>query len=143
LVGAERRKAGIEVALATATWRDSRRGELPLDIITNAVVREWVSAPLSPGLAAATTRKAVFALRQSRVAAIADERIRFNPANAVLPAERQKPPSYLSHREVGRLVDEMPRNTAPSSSSARTPAFAGTSSGLRTRDIDALRSRSV
>ena len=30
LVYAERRKAEIEVALATATWRDPRRGELSL-----------------------------------------------------------------------------------------------------------------
>ena len=82
LVDAERRKAEIEVALATATWRDPRRGELslaewaqawlptrfdlrpttwarlettrqkqvlpyfgsvPLNKITNAIVREWVS----------------------------------------------------------------------------------------------------
>jgi hypothetical protein len=81
LVDAERRKAEIEVALASATWRDPRRGELtlaewaqawlptrfdlrpttwarlettmqkqvlphfgsvPLNKITNAIVREWV-----------------------------------------------------------------------------------------------------
>jgi hypothetical protein len=86
LVDAERRKAEIEVALATATWRDPRRGELslaewaqtwlptrldlrpttwarlettmqkqvlpyfgsvPLNRITNAIVREWVSTLLS------------------------------------------------------------------------------------------------
>ena len=103
LVDAERRKAEIEVALATATWRDPRRGELslaewgnawlptrldlrpttwarlettmkkqvlphfgsvPLNKITNAGVREWVSTLLSSGLSAATTRKAVFDLRQ-------------------------------------------------------------------------------
>ena len=122
LVDAERRKAEIEVALATATWRDPRRGEVslaewanawlptrldlrpttwarlettmkkqvlpcfgsvPLNKITNAVVREWVSTLLSSGLSAATTRKAVFALRQCLAAAIADERIQFNPACAV------------------------------------------------------------
>ena len=149
LVDAERRKAEIEVALATATWRDPRRGELslaewaqawlptrfdlrpttwarlettmqkqvlpyfgsvPLNKITNAIVREWVSTLLSSGLSAATTRKAVFALRQCLAAAIADERIQINPASAVpLPTERQKPPRYLSQSEVERLVDEMPR----------------------------------
>ena len=36
LVDAERRKAEIEVALATATWRDPRRGELSL--------AEWVQS---------------------------------------------------------------------------------------------------
>jgi hypothetical protein len=149
LVDAERRKAEIEVALATATWRDPRRGELslaewgnawlptrldlrpttwarlettlkkqvlphfgsvPLNKITNAMVREWVSTLLSSGLSAATTRKAVFALRQCLAAAIADERIQINPASAVpLPTERQKPPRYLSQSEVERLVDQMPR----------------------------------
>ena len=103
LVDAERRKAEIEVALATSTWRDRRRGELnlaewanawlptrldlrpttwarlettmkkqvlpyfgsfPLNRISNAVVREWVSTLIGTGLSAATTRKAVFALRQ-------------------------------------------------------------------------------
>ena len=49
-------------------------GSVPLNRITNAMVREWVSTLLSSGLSAATTRKAVFALRQCLAAAIADER---------------------------------------------------------------------
>jgi hypothetical protein len=165
LVDAECRKAEIEVALATATWRDPRRGELgpaewaqawlptrldlrpttwarlettmqkqvlphfgsvPLNTITNAMVREWVSTLLSSGLSAATTRKAVFALRQCLAAAIADERIQFNPACAVpLPTERQKPPRYLSQSEVERVVDQMPCQYRASSWSACTPDFAG------------------
>jgi Phage integrase, N-terminal SAM-like domain len=167
LVDAECRKAEIEVALATATWRDPRRGELgpaewaqawlptrldlrpttwarlettmqkqvlphfgsvPLNTITNAMVREWVSTLLSSGLSAATTRKAVFALRQCLAAAIADERIQFNPACAVpLPTERQKPPRYLSQSEVERVVDQMPCQYRASSWSACTPDFAGRS----------------
>jgi integrase len=182
LVDAERRKAEIEVALATATWRDPRRGELslaewaevwlptrldlrpttwarlettmkkqvlpyfgsaPLNRITNAVVREWVSTLLSTGLSPATTRKAVFALRQCLAAAIADERIQFNPACAVpLPTERQKPPRYLAQSEVERLVDEMPRQYR---ALVLVGAYAGLrwgeAAGLRRRDIDPLRSR--
>jgi integrase len=182
LVDAERRKAEIEVALATATWRDSRRGELslaewahswlpsrldlrpttwarlettmqkqvlphfgslPLNKITNAVVREWVSTLLSSGLSAATTRKAVFALRQCLAAAIADERLQFNPACAVpLPTERQQAPSYLSQSDVERLVDEMPRQYR---ALVLVGAYAGLrwgeAAGLRRRDIDPLRSR--
>ena len=66
----------------------------------------------STGLSAATARKAVFALRQCLAAAIADERLQFNPACAVpLPTERQKPPRYLAQSEGERLVDEMPRQT--------------------------------
>ena len=182
LFDAERRKAEIEIALATATWRDPRRGELsfaewaqswlptrfdlrpttwarlettmqkqvlphfgsvPLNRITNAMVREWVSILLSSGLSAATTRKAVFGLRQCLAAAIADERIQFNPASAVpLPTERQKPPRYLSQSEVERLVDQMPRQYR---ALVLVGAYAGLrwgeAAGLRRRDIDPLRSR--
>jgi integrase len=182
LVDAERRKAEIEVALATVTWRDPRRGELSLaewgnawlptrvdlrlttwarlettmkkqvlpyfgsvalNKITNAVVREWVSTLRSSGLSAATIRKAVFALRQCLAAAIADERIQFNPACAVpLPTERQKPPRFLSQSEVERLVDEMPRQYR---ALVLVGAYAGLrwgeAAGLRRRDIDPLRSR--
>jgi integrase len=182
LVDAERRKAEIQVALATATWRDPRRGELslaewaqawlptrfdlrpttwarlettmhkqvlpyfgsvPLNKITNAIVREWVSTLLSSGLSAATTRKAVFALRQCLAAAIADERIQINPASAVpLPTERQKRPRYLSQSEVERLVDEMPRQYR---ALVLVGAYAGLrwgeAAGLRRRDIDPMRSR--
>jgi integrase len=182
LVDAERRKAEIEVPLATATWRDARRGELtlaewakawlptrfdlrpttwtrlettmqkqvlpffgsvPLNKITNAIVREWVSTLLSSGLSAATTRKAVFALRQCLAAAIADERIQINPASAVpLPTERQKPPRYLSQSEVERLVDEMPPQYR---ALVLVGAYAGLrwgeAAGLRRCDIDPVRSR--
>jgi hypothetical protein len=156
LVDAERRKAEIEVALATATWRDPRRGELSLaewadswlptrldlrpttwarlettmqkqvlphfgsvllNRITNAMVRDWVSTLLSSGLSAATTRKAVFALRQCLAAAIADERIQINPASAVpLPTERDRyvsnvnsPSSHL--RRAASISSDRPAGT--------------------------------
>jgi integrase len=118
-------------------------GSVPLNRITNAMVREWVSTLLSSGLSAATTRKAVFALRQCLAAAIADERIKINAASAVpLPTERQKPPRYLSQSEVERLVDKMPR---PYRALVLVGAYAGLrwgeAAGLRRRDIDMLRSR--
>jgi integrase len=182
LVDAERRKAEVEVALAGGTWRDPRRGEMPLHewvkqwlptrhdlrattwarlettmqkqvlprfgdaplrAITNSGVREWVSDLLASGLSAATTRKAVFALRQCLAAAIADNRVQFNPATAVpLPTERQKPARYLSQAEVERLVDEMPRQYR---ALVLVGAYAGLrwgeAAGLRRRDIDPLRSR--
>ena len=165
LVDAERRKAEIEVALATATWRDPRRGELslaewaqawlptrfdlrpttwarlettmqkqvlpyfgsaPLNKITNAIVREWVSTLLSSGLSAATTRKAVFALRQCIAAAIADERIQFNlrPRCPFRLSDRSRRGIYrkakLSASWMRCLV-----SIAPSCWSARTPDFVG------------------
>jgi site-specific recombinase XerD len=85
-------------------------GEAPLRAITNSGTRQWVSDLLTSGLSAATSRKAVFALRQYMAAAIADNRLQFNPATAIpLSTERQKPAHYLSQLEVERLVDEMPR----------------------------------
>ena len=58
-----------------------RFGDAPLRAITNGGVRKWVSDPLTSGLSAATTRKAVFALRQCLAAAIADNRLQFNPGD--------------------------------------------------------------
>ena len=49
-----------------------RFGDAPLRAITNSGVRQWVSDLLTSGLSAATTRKAVFALRQCLAAAIAE-----------------------------------------------------------------------
>jgi len=101
-------------------------GSVPLNKITNAIVREWVSTLLSSGLSAATTRKAVFALRQCLAAAIADERIQINPASAVpLPTERQKPPRYLSQSESSASSTKCTVSIAPWCWSARMPDFAG------------------
>ena len=120
-----------------------RFGDAPLRAITNSGIRQWVSDLLTSGLSAATTRKAVFALRQCLAAAIADNRLQFNPATAIpLPTERQKPARYLSQLEVERLVDEMPRQYR---ALVLVGAYAGLrwgeAAGLRRRDIDPLRSR--
>ena len=81
---------------------------------------------VASGLSPATVRKAVFALRQCLAAAIADRRLALNPADDVpLPAERCKPPRYLSQAEVERLVDEMPERYGLWSWSARTAGCAG------------------
>jgi site-specific recombinase XerC len=78
-----------------------RFGNAPLRAITNGGIRQWVSDLLASGLSAATTRKAVFALRQCLDAAIADNRLQFNPATAIpLPTERQKLARYLSQLEA-------------------------------------------
>ena len=102
-----------------------------------------MSTLLSSGLSAATTRKAVFALRQCLAAAIADER---NSVQSRVcrtpPTERQKPPRYLSQSEVERLVDDMPHQYR---ALVLVGAYAGLrwgeAAGLRRRDIDPLRSR--
>ena len=84
-------------------------GDLPLNKITNAAIRAWVAEMLGEDLSAATTRKAIFALRRCLDAAIDDGRLTRNPAAAVpLPSERAKPPRFLSRAEVTRLVEAMP-----------------------------------
>ncbi|WP_232506541.1 tyrosine-type recombinase/integrase [Microlunatus flavus] len=120
-----------------------RFGDAPLQRITNAEVRRWVSDLLAGGLSAASTRKAVFALRQALEAAIADGRILHNPADKVpLPSERQKRPRFLSQTEVERLVAELPaRDRALVLVGAYGGLRWGEAAGLRRRNIDALRSR--
>ena len=74
-----------------------RFGDIRLNDITNSDVRRWVVELMDSGLSAATTRKAVFALRQALESAIADQRLVHNAATAVpLPTERSKPARYLS-----------------------------------------------
>ena len=72
-----------------------RFGEASLNDLVNSDVRRWVVDLMQAGLSAATTRKAVFALRQALEAAIADQRLVHNAAAAVpLPSERPKTPRY-------------------------------------------------
>lgn len=120
-----------------------RFGSTPIIKITNANVRLWVTDMLASGLSPATTRKAVFALRQCLEAAVADNRLPNNPAERIpLPAERQKPARYLSQPEVERLIAELPQQFH---ALALVGAFAGLrwgeAAGLRRRDVDPLRSR--
>lgn len=64
---------------------------------------------LHDGLSAATTRKAVFALRGCLAAAVADRRLLTNPAADVpLPSERAKTPRFLSQVDVERLAAAVP-----------------------------------
>jgi integrase len=109
-------------------------GDAPLRVITNSGVRQWVTDLLTSGLSAATTRQAVFALRQCLAAAIADNRLQFNPAIAIpLPTERQKPARYLSQLEFERLYG-MPRQY-------RALVLVGAYAGLRWGEAAGLRPR--
>lgn len=120
-----------------------RFGPAPLNKITNAQVRQWVSELLDGGLSAATVRKAVFALRQCLEAAVADGRLSSNPANSIpLPPDRQKPARYLSQVEVERLIVEIPeRYRALVLVGAYAGLRWGEAAGLRRRDVDPQRSR--
>jgi integrase len=120
-----------------------RFGSTPLNKITNSDVRSWLTSMLANGYSAATTRKAVFALRQCLAAAVEDGRLASNPALSVpLPAERQQTPRYLSQAEVERLVAAMPAEYA---ALILAGAYAGLrwgeAVGLRRCDIDTGRSR--
>jgi integrase len=118
-------------------------GGTPLIKISNAAVRGWVAELLAAGLSAATTSKAVFALRQCLDAAVADNRLVINPASRVpLPSERLKPPRYLSQAEVERLVEETP---GPYQALVLVGSYAGLrwgeAAGLTRASIDVARSR--
>lgn len=120
-------------------------GGMPLDKISNAAVRGWVAEMLAAGLSPATTRKAVFALRQCLDAAVADHRLVINPATSVpLPSERSKPPRFLSQFEVERLVEEMPdQYKALVLVGAYAGLRLGEAAGLTRASVDVLRSRIV
>lgn len=134
-------KARLELTMAKQVL--PRFGAAPLGGITNGEIRRWVSELLDQGLSAASTRKAVFALRQTLEAAIADGRIVHNAADKVpLPSERQKRARYLNQQEVERLVSELPdRDRALVLVGAYGGLRWGEAAGLRRRDIDPLRSR--
>jgi hypothetical protein len=103
-----------------------RFGNAPLRAITNGGVRQWVSDLLASGLSAATTRKAVFALRQCLDAAIADNRLQFNPATAVpLPTERQSLRAIYRRARLSAWSTKCPLSIARWCWSVRTPAFGG------------------
>ena len=74
-------------------------GSVPLNKITDAVVREWVSTLLSSGLSAATTRKAVFALRQCLLLPLLTNAFRSIPR-----VPYRFPPSAKSRRAIYRKV---------------------------------------
>lgn len=98
---------------------------------------------LATGLSPATVRKAVFALRQCLSAAAADGRMMTNPATDVpLPAERLKPPRFLSQDEVERLMAAMHGRYR---ALVLVGAFAGLrwgeAAGLTLENVDVLRSR--
>ena len=134
-------KARLELTMAKQVL--PHFGNTSLSRITNGEIRRWVSDLLADGLSAASTRKAVFALRQTLEAAIADGRILHNPADKVpLPSEKQKRPQYLSQLEVERLVAELSsRDRALVLVGAYGGLRWGEAAGLRRRNIDSLRSR--
>lgn len=134
-------RARLELTMAKQVL--PRFGNATLRRITNGEVRRWVSDLLAGGLSAASTRKAVFALRQALEAAIADGRILHNPADKVpLPSERAERARYLSQQEVERLVSELPdRDQALVLVGAYGGLRWGEAAGLRRRNIDPLRSR--
>lgn len=120
-------------------------GATPLVTISNAAIRTWVAEMLADGLSAATTRKAVFALRQCLEAAVADNRLTVNPAARVpLPSERAKPPRFLSQTEVERLAAEMPaRYRALVLVGAYAGLRWGEAAGLTRASVDVARSRII
>jgi hypothetical protein len=81
---------------------------------------------LASGFSAATTRKAVFALRQCLDAAIADDRLQFNPATAVpLPTEHQSLRAICRRARLSARSTKCPLSIGRWCWSVRTPEFGG------------------
>jgi site-specific recombinase XerD len=103
-----------------------RFGQAPLRAITNGGLRRWVSDLLASGLSAATTRKAVFALRQCLDAAIADNRLQFNPAMQCLFRRSAKSLRVIYRRaRLSAWSTKCPLSIARWCWSVPTPAFGG------------------
>lgn len=118
-------------------------GHRELGSITNAEIREWVAEMIAAELSPATTRKAVFALRQALDAAVADRRLAVNPADRVpLPAQPQGQPRFASRDQVEAVIAELPpRFNVLAVVGAYAGLRWGEALGLTRADIDPLRSR--
>lgn len=118
-------------------------GHRRLASISNSEIRAWVTRMSADGMSAASTRKAVFALRQMLDAAVADRRLSVNPAHAVpLPAERQVEQRFLTVDEVATLADRIaPAYRALVLLGAYGGLRWGELAGLRRSRVDVLRSR--
>jgi len=118
-------------------------GPRRLATIGNAEIRQWVAQMSASGLSAASTRKAVFALRMMLAAAVADRRLSVNPATAVpLPAEHACEQRFLSQSQVWTLADTIAvRYRALVLLGAFGGLRWGELAGLRRSRVDVLRSR--
>ncbi len=145
-------------------WRvyvQPRWGTTQVSAITHSAVREWV-AQLSAGTArtsrqhhartAAQERRpksATVVIRAHGVLAslldlaVRDRRIASNPARRIdnLPRKKRKPHQYLTHEEVDRLAAAAGDHGIVVLLAAYTGLRWGELTGLRVRDVDALRRR--
>lgn len=161
-------RAAITVAEWVATWLPSREADLratsyqrlsgvvrshvvpkfgrrTLASVGNAEVRAWVAELQTSGLSAASTRKAVFALRSALDAAVADRRIAINAAASVpLPSEKAPEQRFLSRDDVDTLADAVegvsPRRRVVVILGALCGLRWGEIAGLRRGRVDVLRS---
>lgn len=120
-----------------------RFGHRKLASLGNQEIRAWVADLQESGQSAASTRKALFALRSALEAAVSDRRLTTNPANNVpLPSERAPEQRFLTRDEVDRLADAMdPQYRVVVLLGAMCGLRWGEIAGLRRSRIDVLRSR--
>lgn len=118
-------------------------GDRPLSGIGNAEIGAWVARLGSAGLSASTVRKSFNALSQMMRAAVADQRIPFNPCQSVpLPPERHVEQRFLMPREVEVLAEVMePRFRALVLLAAYGGLRFGELAGLRRSRLDPVRGR--
>ena len=116
-------------------------GDVPLNEVGNAPVREWVSRMKSAGVGASTIRKSYFAMAEMMRAALADRRIAFNPCEDVpLPTETFGDQKYLTVAQVADLADAIePRFRTFVLLAAYGGLRFGEMAGLRRSRVDLLR----
>ncbi len=111
--------------------------------VTHSDVAKWVAELVASGLSAASVRKVAFPFRGMLDAAVADGRIKTNPAAGVrLPVEQQQEQRFLSVSEVNTLADAIdPQYRALVILGAYAGLRFGELAGLRRGRVDVLRSQ--
>lgn len=85
-----------------------RWGDVALSAVRNADVRGWLADLLAAGMSASSARKAVHVLRRILAAAVADQRLPYDPADDVpLPSDVTGEQRFLTADQVDDLADGM------------------------------------
>ena len=125
-------------------WRlhvEPKWGRLAVGDIRHSSVQAWVST-LSETKGATTVLRAYGVLAAVLDSAVKDRRVTVNPARGVnLPRKPRKKHVYLHHAQVQLLADKAGKHSTLVLFLSYTGLRWGEATGLRVRDLDALRRR--
>lgn len=126
-----------------SSWRlhvEPRWGGRGIGTLRHSEIQTWVSE-LSSSMSATSTLRAYGVLAGMLDVAVKDRRIASNPARGLtLPRKARKAHTYLTHRQVQQLADSASYPTLVLFL-AYTGLRWGEATGLRVRNLDALRRR--